>query len=255
MSAQQQIGKFVKPLLRRLGINVDGSSASALRLLGQLSWPTGLGAITHIQGPSDQDLQIVPPSGRVLRLGAAGSVRWLVQAGSLIPLTNGTYDLGTASNRVGQIYAAGGTVPSVLHKSVTSASTGANTDETTLWSYSLPAGTLASDGQAVRITVFGETASNTNTKTVTLKFGATTLGARTTTTSGATWQAVATVMRSGATAQVATAQSHITSGIVQNTTAPAETLANAVTIALTGTNGTASDGDITFKGAIVEFLP
>lgn len=181
MSAQQQIGKFVKPLLKRLGI-----------------------------------------------VGASGTF-------------------------AGGLTAAG--APRVLHKSVTSAQTGANTDETTLWSYSLPAGTLASDGQAVRITVFGTTAANGNTKNVMLKFGATTLGARTTPASEATWQAVATVMRSGATAQVATAQSHITGGIAQTTTAPAETLANAITIVCTGTNGTANAGDITFRGAIVEFLP
>lgn len=262
MSGQQGIGKFVKPLLRRLGINVDGSSASALRLLGQLSWPTRLGAITHIQGPTDQNLTLAAAAGRDVAIRGALADRLSVSATTgvitintfLVPNADATRDLGTSSLRWRYVYAAGGTVPSVLHKSVTSAQTGNNTDETTLWSYSLPAGTLASDGQAIRITAFGDTASNTNSKTIRLKFGGTTLATRVSATSGSNWYVRATVFRTGATAQQCPVDAYFTSLGIGVPTA-SETLADAVTIAVTGTNGTASAGDVVFRGAIVEFLP
>lgn len=111
MSAQQGIGKFVKPLLKRLGISVDGSSASALRLLGQLSWPTGLGPFAHIQGPSDQSLIVNSNSNVILQ--SSGSHRLAVSGSgitaytSLVPATDGNRDLGASSTRWGSVYAAG----------------------------------------------------------------------------------------------------------------------------------------------------
>lgn len=47
--------------------------------------------------------------------------------------------------------------------------------ETTAWTKSLPANTLAENGQTVRVTVWGHCAANANTKTLKCKFGAATL--------------------------------------------------------------------------------
>lgn len=148
--------------------------------------------------------------------------------------------------------------PRVLAKSATETQTGANTDETTLWSYSLPAGTLAQDGQGVRVTVFGRFAANANSKTVRMKFGATQLVSRGTTSSGVRFAVEAVILRSGASAQVAWARASFgtdTGSFGQNTTTPAEALSGAAAIAVTGQNASASAGDIVFLGAVVEMLP
>lgn len=186
--------------------------------------------------------------------GSGGKVRW-----SSTTAYSGAKDTDIHRSSAGVVGVGNGTsalytLPGVLTKSVTSAQTGANTDETTLWSYPLPAGTLASDGQAVRIKAWGTTAANGNTKSVALKFGATSLRTASTSTSGAAWVLDAVVARTGAAAQTASATStfNVTGTAV---TTPGETLSGAVTIAVTGTNGTASAGDITFSGAIVELLP
>lgn len=242
---------------------------------GQLSWPTGLGAIEHAKGPSDNPLVFQAGAGQTLHLrDANGATRVNVSttgvalggattfSASPRPTSDLGTDLGTSGVRFANgyfgtaIYVAGNAVPSVLHKSVTSAQTGNNTDETTLWSYSLPAGTLASDGQAVRITAFGTFAANANTKTINLKFGGTTLRQFSSTFNNQTWVMTGEVFRTGATAQFGTVrgQTGATSAPAVLTT-PGATLANAVTIELTGQNGTASDGDIVFRSAVVEFLP
>src|SRR3989304_6237042 len=49
---------------------------------------------------------------------------------------------------------------------------GAGTDD--LMSYTLPAATLGTDGQVLRVTVWGITAGNANAKTIVFNFGATT---------------------------------------------------------------------------------
>lgn len=163
-----------------------------------------------------------------------------------------------AANVPGVSYGGvGATLPGVLTKSVTSASTTAVTTEETLWSYSLPAGTLASRGQAVRIRVFGSTANNANSKTIRLKWGASSVrDISTSTTGGIGWRYDCTIMRSGAAAQVIDCALQIGSSPgTYFALSGTETLSGAVTIALTGQNGTANAGDITFLGAIVEFLP
>ena len=49
------------------GLPMDGGS-----LTGQITWATGLGAITHILGPTDQTLTIQSGTGRGISIGLAG---------------------------------------------------------------------------------------------------------------------------------------------------------------------------------------
>jgi hypothetical protein len=144
----------------------------------------------------------------------------------------------------------------VLTNSTTTASTGANTTETDLWTYSMPANTLVADGKAVRIAVYGSTAANANVKTVRLYFGSTLL--RTVFSAASnneTWYATAVVLRSGASAEVAVTYNIISGTVASTNTAPNEATASPIVIRVTGQNGTATAGDIVFRGAVVELLP
>lgn len=66
---------------------------------GEQAWPTGLGAITHITGPTDTRLQILGGTGQNLNLGASGSASWKID-GTISPIADGTRDLGASGTRV-----------------------------------------------------------------------------------------------------------------------------------------------------------
>lgn len=145
----------------------------------------------------------------------------------------------------------------VLHVSTTQAGTIADTNETDLWSYALPANTLSADGKALRIRAWGTTGATANTKTLRLYVGATalfTLGPSGYNNLG--WHIDAIVVRTGASAQLAqtfAAIGVITGAVNQGTTPAADTTA-AITLKVTGQNGTAAANDVVLKGAIVEAL-
>ena len=150
-----------------------------------------------------------------------------------------------------------GKVSSVLTVSTTQAGTPASTAETTLWTYSLPANTLSANAKGVRVTVFGSFAANTNTKTLRLKFGATTVfsesGAGAFNGNG--FVASGVVVRTGASAQVGIGNMMFGGGAATDApVTPAEDTTAAIAIAFTGENGIASANDIVFRGAIVEAL-
>ena len=143
--------------------------------------------------------------------------------------------------------------------------TPATTTETTLKTWDLPAGALATDDQGIRIHAFGSFAANANDKTVRIKFGATTVLTYTGAgpgTGGGGWAQV-DLFRTGGTAQKAIPW--LVSGIgnwgdpafttTTGHTTPAETLSGAVTIKVTGENGTGTADDIVCEGFSVEFLP
>lgn len=103
-------------------ITGDGSSGDPLTLAatlenlvaamtvssgGQISWPTGLGAITHVLGPTDQNLKIQAPASRNLVLGAGGADLLTLTAAGLVSATyfdcgaSGIYYMGSASMEAG----------------------------------------------------------------------------------------------------------------------------------------------------------
>ena len=144
--------------------------------------------------------------------------------------------------------------------------TPANTTETVLKTWDLPAGALATDDQGIRIHAFGSFAANANDKTVRIKFGATTVltyaGAGNG-TGGGGWRAQVDLFRTGGTAQKAIPWFLSVIGnwaaptftTTTGHTTPAETLSGAVTIEVTGQNGTGTADDIVCEGFYVEFLP
>lgn len=143
-----------------------------------------------------------------------------------------------------------------LTSNATQTGTDANLNEKDLWTYSLPAGTLNTDLQGVRITAWGTMGANANNKTFKVYFGATQIVALSTTANGSGWFATGVVLRTAAATQQAGASLNIGLGTTQSSaTAPAETLSGAVTIKVTGQNGSAVANDCVFRGATVELLP
>lgn len=140
--------------------------------------------------------------------------------------------------------------------STTQAATTAVVTEENLYSVSLPGGTLDDDGEAIRIFAFGTVAANANAKTIKLYFGAATLQTYNAGTgNNLSWWIEATVIRTGAATQLGMGALLIGGTHTNNVLAtPTETLSGAVTIRVTGQNGTASAGDIVFRGAKIECL-
>lgn len=149
------------------------------------------------------------------------------------------------------------TLAGVLTTNTTQAGTIADTNETDLWTYTLPANSLNANGKSVRIRVVGSTAANGNTKTVRLYFGGTVIR---TIVNGAsnneTWGADALVVRTGAATEFATTHSIVagTPTIVITAAGPSADTTAAIVIKVTGQNGTASANDIVFRAALVECL-
>lgn len=152
--------------------------------------------------------------------------------------------------------AAQAVINGTLTTSTTSTCTAANTTETDLWTYSLPAGALSADGRGVRITAFGTNAANANVKVVRGYFGGTSFVAQNAAANGVNWRVTYEILRSSATAQVLSGIAFSSTGVGGPTAyaTPAETMANAITIKVTGQNGTAAANDICVKGAIVETI-
>lgn len=160
----------------------------------------------------------------------------------------------------GQIYAGTTTTQPVINGTLntytTSTCTIANTTETDLWTYTLPAGALNADGRGLRLTAWGTFGANANVKTVKPYFGATVLINWAAAANGNGWMTSVSILRTSATAQTASAGLQSNSGtyVFSGVTTPAETMANAIVVKITGTNGTASANDICLKGAILETI-
>lgn len=190
-----------------------------------------------------------PASSVYIGYFGAGPISWNGTTLLLPSSSSVTEGTGTATAALG----------GVLTVNTTSAGTGADTNETDLWTYSLPANTLVTTGKTLRITVFGTTAANANAKTVKVYFGSTNFAIMSGgTTSGAGWSGTFLVTRTGASAQnfVRVIGLYGAGVTVDNPSllTVTETETSAIVIKVTGQNGSASANDIVFKQAIVECL-
>jgi hypothetical protein len=150
----------------------------------------------------------------------------------------------------------------VLSATATPVATAADTNETDLFSYTVPANLLGANAKGLRLTAWGVTGATANGKTVNVKFGGTTV-----LTSAAQaindnfWRVQVEILRSGASAQTAVGivQYGANSGSASTTTRGVQTTAAidttaAIIFKVTGLNGTAAANDIILRGAIVETL-
>lgn len=145
----------------------------------------------------------------------------------------------------------------LLSSAYSNVGTTAVTTEETLFTYTLPASTVASDGKGIRIKAAGSTAANGTTKTIKIKIDGNVLVYNLTITApnNDKWVAEAIVLRSGATTSSADGIMHIGSAseaIVIS--APAITWANTNDIVVTGQNGTSGANNIVCSLVTVELL-
>lgn len=144
-----------------------------------------------------------------------------------------------------------------LYSKYSDTGTGATTVEETLGSYTLPGGTVASDGQGVRIVIAGTFAANADAKTIRLKVGGTTYATNSVTTlpNGVDFYATLELLRSGATSAVGF--SNLTVGAVSQGIQKSKggiTWASDNDIATTGQNGVATLNDIVLSLMTVEII-
>lgn len=170
--------------------------------------------------------------------------------------TNPTADSPPGLATINQLIQAINAGVSGLNNAQTgSVSTATGTAEQTLQQYTLPGGTLASAGQAVRISCWGVTGATANNKTMKLYFGASAIATPTAATNAKGWRLEMVVMR-----RTATTQAIDTQGLVDVTpvspvnTDGAETLTAGVLIKCTGTDGTSAAADIVASGMLVELV-
>lgn len=155
---------------------------------------------------------------------------------------------------------ATGRVPAALYTLPAAAQTGANTDETVLATYTLPANTLTTNGQMLVLDVSGNVANNGNQKTIKVYFGSSSFFvANANTTANSYWHARISILRTGATTEVWTREYAIFAAAAASPLQPSaasinENLGTDLVIKVTGTNGTASAGDIVLLSARLVFL-
>lgn len=136
--------------------------------------------------------------------------------------------------------------------------TDADTNEKTLFSFSVPAASLDVNNKALRVRTWGDVAANGNTKTIRLKFGTGSVISNATTTApnNLNWVVECVIVRKSATQFTFSGWMMIGAVLqtVTNELTDTATWANANNILLTGQNGTAAANDIRAFGFIVEYL-
>lgn len=151
-----------------------------------------------------------------------------------------------------------GGVGGLLNAQTAAVSTGTGTSEQVLQQYTMPAGVLASPGQAVRVTCWGTTGATSNNKTRKLYFGTTnTLTTATEAANAQPWFLQLTVMYTGAATESTWGQGLAGTGGVtplSTTIQGTDSLTAAVLIKCTGTDGTSQAADITANGMLVELI-
>ena len=207
-----------------------------------LSWssPTATVALQTSGGPTTV-------GGNLTAAGALASGTLAVTNNATVGGTLGVTGNITAPNLSRTLYATGVLV-----------SSGADTTEDTLQSYSLPAGTLANVGDRIRITAGGSFAANTDAKTARVRFGPTQF--QTAVSSNAAnlnWQIVLEVQKTGANTQstYSIGFTNAQSPGVGGTTASALTDTAAIAISATGQNSTnPTAGSVGCRYFVVEYL-
>jgi hypothetical protein len=144
----------------------------------------------------------------------------------------------------------------VLYSSTTTVgNVGAGEDD--LSSFTVPAGTLATDGDFLRIVAWGEFAANANAKQVKAKFDTHQMFATgSLALNGSSWRMDVTISRISAATQRGSVGWFSSDALLlasAGTSNPSRTLANALIFNLTG-EATSND-DIIQRGMIVEFVP
>lgn len=132
-----------------------------------------------------------------------------------------------------------------------SSSTGADTLETYFETWQMPDNTLSSNGDWLEIFAYGTTAANSNLKTLTLYFGGTSIYVKTIGVNNKGWEIRAKVLRTSSTTQKTYSVSDTMDAGNHQIKFPTEDLSSTISISISGTNGSASAGDINCEGFFI----
>jgi hypothetical protein len=134
----------------------------------------------------------------------------------------------------------------------------------TLYTFAIPGNTLSADGQSLSFYVVANTAANGNNKTLTVVYGATTIGVQGPIAANAeNIRIQCTIWRTGAATQKAYCNGghHAQSGVggaavfgIEQFSTPGETLSGAVNLLVRGTTPTAA-ADLTARAASLDWYP
>jgi len=195
--------------------------------------------VTHML---TEDLEGAGTAGRVF-VDETGHVHTL---GRVLSLQAGDSARAAHAGGVVHSFFAGFTMP-------------ATTSETDMYNQSIAAAMLAANGQTLFLRCGGRTAGNANTKRVriywgnTVVFDSTALAAN-----GDTWETTVTILRTSAVTQKSFSAGafYDTEGNTRLFAAfPGETLSGAVTLRITGTQGTAAAGDLILDHVKILWYP
>lgn len=176
-----------------------------------------------------------------------------------IPLRSGPVDSGNIRGELNSIIGAinSGVVNKLYANGLVSA-TSAGTSEETLYTYTLPANSLANVGDSVRIRCGATTAANANNKTFKIYFGASSFSSGTVASNNGAFNFEMIVTRTAAATQMVwSSGTGGTAGItpiLPTYTAGADDLTTALVIKCTGQDGSASAADISGKFMLVEMI-
>lgn len=237
--------------------NISYGDPSNGALSGQIRWDASAATLTFIQA-TRTNLTIAPLEV-VVNDGSLSNLDFRVETDNNPKKLWVDASADTAYTRAGGSTSdtANARIGGYLNVDNTTQGTTAVTTEETLLSFSLPAFSMGVNGQGVRIKAWGTTAANGNNKTVRLKFGATNvMTTGPVASNNETWHFEAEVFRTGGATQDAVSFVSFFNGVITQAqiTNPAETLTGAVTIAVSGQNGTAAANDIVAEGFTVEYI-
>lgn len=211
-------------------IHQDGSTANVFA--GVLGAPDGSTTVPGFNFSGDTNNGMYRVGTDNIGLVAGGS--------EMLDLTTTNVSVKTGSSTLAKM---GGILTTVI---VTVGNVGGGTDD--LMTYSIPAGSLATNGDTIHVVCAGIFAANANNKTLTLVYGGTTLiSTGAVAFNAADWHIEAWITRTGATTQRAIAMFSSGSTLLTSSsdyTTPAETLSGAVTIKCTGLSGSSATDDI-----------
>ena len=170
--------------------------------------------------------------------------------------TPGTVTAATVTASAGtgtETFKSSGTI----HRDTTQAATPNNTNPLTAATYTLPANTLATNGDKVIIRAWGYFGATVNAKTIRLQYAGNDIANFIATTSNAgTWVMTGEITRTAASAQITFGQTLINAvalRVVNSTLAVANGSDQTITVVLT--NGTNTADDIVFKELSVYYEP
>lgn len=240
------------------GFTINDVTASALRFFLDTSGNFSVGGVSSPLGRFES--RSTTNAQLVASYDASNTLGITVNSGGLATFTGS----GTSKGLVftDGVQAGSGTgrakVSGVL-KTIATTSSNTGSGETDLHSYTVPANTLAADGDSIRFTMVFKATTSGNNKIVRVKWGSTTILTTVTVAGGSSLSFFITGMitRTGATAQVTGTivgmPAEFAATTFGNEVDGSATLSGSVVLKATGQGGASTE--ITQVSSVIEFLP